>query len=131
MIGYSGAGKSTLLNQLDPTFHLATQEISKALGRGKHTTRHNELHKVAGGLVADTPGFSSLDFAHVNANELGNYVPDFLPYIGKCKFNDCIHENEPMCAVKQAHLMVCYFNACKYLFIAHEELLSSHKHVKL
>lgn len=102
LTGQSGAGKSTLLNQLDPTFHLATQEISKALGRGKHTTRHNELHKVAGGLVADTPGFSSLDFAHVNANELGNYVPDFLPYIGKCKFNDCIHENEPMCAVKQA-----------------------------
>ncbi len=102
LTGQSGAGKSTLLNQLDPTFHLATQEISKALGRGKHTTRHNELHEVAGGLVADTPGFSSLDFSHINLDELGNYVPDFKPYLGNCRFNDCIHENEPDCAIKQA-----------------------------
>ena len=102
LTGQSGAGKSTLLNQLDPTFHLATQEISKALGRGKHTTRHNELHEVAGGLVADTPGFSSLDFSHINADELGNYVLDFEPYIGTCRFNDCIHENEPNCAIKEA-----------------------------
>lgn len=102
LTGQSGAGKSTLLNQLDPTFHLATQEISKALGRGKHTTRHNELHKVAGGLVADTPGFSSLDFSHIQEDELGNYVPDFQDYLGKCRFNDCIHENEPDCAIKQA-----------------------------
>ncbi|MCR5373019.1 MAG: ribosome small subunit-dependent GTPase A, partial [Solobacterium sp.] len=60
LTGQSGAGKSTLLNKLDPSFRLKTQEISKALGRGKHTTRHNELHPVAGGYVADTPGFSSL-----------------------------------------------------------------------
>ena len=61
LTGQSGAGKSTLLNSLDPSFHLETQEISKALGRGKHTTRHNELHEVANGLVADTPGFSFLE----------------------------------------------------------------------
>lgn len=102
LTGQSGAGKSTLLNQLDPSFHLATQEISKALGRGRHTTRHNELHPVAGGLVADTPGFSSLDFSHIEADELAQYVPDFVPYIGKCRFNDCVHHNEPGCAVKQA-----------------------------
>lgn len=102
LTGQSGAGKSTLLNQLEPSFHLATQEISKALGRGRHTTRHNELHSVAGGLVADTPGFSSLDFSHIEAYELGNYVPDFVPYIGKCRFNDCIHQNEPDCAIKEA-----------------------------
>lgn len=102
LTGQSGAGKSTLLNELDPTFHLATQEISKALGRGKHTTRHNELHAVAGGLVADTPGFSSLDFSHISRYELAQYVPDFLPYIGKCRFNDCVHQNEPGCAVKEA-----------------------------
>ena len=70
LTGQSGAGKSTLLNQLDPSFHLATQEISKALGRGKHTTRHNELHPVADGLVADTPGFSSLDFSHMDIHEV-------------------------------------------------------------
>lgn len=102
LTGQSGAGKSTLINELDPEFHLATQEISKALGRGKHTTRHNELHEVCKGLVADTPGFSSLDFAHIESDELGNYVPDFVPYIGKCRFNDCIHQNEPGCAIKQA-----------------------------
>lgn len=102
LTGQSGAGKSTLLNTLEPSFHLATQEISKALGRGKHTTRHNELHSVAGGLVADTPGFSSLDFSHVSASELGSCVPDFIPYLGKCRFNDCIHQNEPGCAVKEA-----------------------------
>ena len=102
LTGQSGAGKSTLLNELDPTFHLATQEISKALGRGKHTTRHNELHPVAGGLVADTPGFSSLDFSRINARELGEDVMEFEPYIGQCRFNDCVHQNEPGCAVKEA-----------------------------
>lgn len=102
LTGQSGAGKSTLLNELEPTFHLATQEISKALGRGKHTTRHNELHPVAGGLVADTPGFSSLDFSRISARELGEDVIDFEPYIGKCRFNDCVHQNEPGCAVKEA-----------------------------
>jgi ribosome biogenesis GTPase len=102
LTGQTGAGKSTLLNELEPSFHLATQETSKALGRGKHTTRHNELHPVAGGLVADTPGFSSLDFSHIGAQELASYVPDFLPYLGQCRFNDCIHQNEPGCAVKDA-----------------------------
>lgn len=102
LTGQSGAGKSSLLNRLDPSFHLATQEISKALGRGKHTTRHTELHFVCDGLVADTPGFSSLDFSEIDKKELGQCVPDFLPYIGKCRFNDCVHQNEPGCAVKQA-----------------------------
>ena len=102
LTGQSGAGKSTLLNELDPTFHLATQEISKALGRGKHTTRHNELHSIAGGLVADTPGFSSIDFSRIKAGELAECVPDFRPYLGGCYFNDCVHQNEPGCAVKEA-----------------------------
>lgn len=102
LTGQSGAGKSTLLNQLEPSFHLETQEISKALGRGKHTTRHNELHSVAGGLVADTPGFSSLDFSHIKAEELAYDVPDFEKYLGACRFNDCVHDNEPDCCIKQA-----------------------------
>ncbi len=102
LTGQSGAGKSTLLNQLDPSFHLATQEISKALGRGKHTTRHNELHPVADGLVADTPGFSSLDFSHMDIHEVAGFVPDFQPYLTGCRFNDCIHQNEPDCAIKKA-----------------------------
>ena len=102
LTGQSGAGKSSLLNRLDPTFHLATQEISKALGRGKHTTRHTELHFVCGGLVADTPGFSSLDFSNISKQELGQCMVDFEPYSGQCRFNDCIHQNEPGCAIKQA-----------------------------
>ncbi|MEE1411080.1 MAG: ribosome small subunit-dependent GTPase A [Bulleidia sp.] len=102
LTGQSGAGKSSLLNRLDPTFQLATQEISKALGRGKHTTRHTELHFVCGGLVADTPGFSSLDFSNISKQELGQCMVDFESYIGQCRFNDCIHQNEPGCAIKQA-----------------------------
>ncbi|MBR4455354.1 MAG: ribosome small subunit-dependent GTPase A [Solobacterium sp.] len=102
LTGQSGAGKSTLLNEINPAFQLATQEISKALGRGKHTTRHSELHEVAGGLVADTPGFSSLDFSALKDLEIAESIPDFRPYIGFCRFNDCVHENEPDCAIKAA-----------------------------
>jgi ribosome biogenesis GTPase len=102
LTGQSGAGKSTLLNEINPEFHLETQAISKALGRGKHTTRHSELHEVSGGLVADTPGFSSLDFSQMKAEELAATIPDFVPYLGRCRFNDCIHENEPDCGIKEA-----------------------------
>ena len=102
LTGQSGAGKSSLLNELDPSFHLATQEISKALGRGKHTTRHSQLHPAAGGLVADTPGFSSLDFSSITKEELADCVLEFQPYLGSCRFNDCRHDQEPGCAVKEA-----------------------------
>ncbi len=101
LAGQSGVGKSSLLNKLDEKFALHTQEISKALNRGKHTTRHTELYEVCGGWLADTPGFSSLDFSNINANELATRIKDFK--IEKsCKFNDCIHLNEPGCAIKEA-----------------------------
>lgn len=99
LTGQSGAGKSSLLNRIEPGFHLQTQEISKALGRGKHTTRHCELHEVAQGWVADTPGFSSLDFSTMKIKALADCIPDFIPYTPSCKFRDCIHINEPGCAV--------------------------------
>lgn len=102
LTGQSGAGKSSLLNRIDPTFHLQTQEISKALGRGKHTTRHCELHEIAGGWVADTPGFSSLDFTSMQISQLAQSIPDFKSELFKCRFNDCIHVNEPDCAIRQA-----------------------------
>lgn len=102
LCGQSGAGKSSLLNRLDPEFRLRTQEISKALGRGKHTTRHCELHPVAGGLVADTPGFSSLDFSRLDVSDLDRRIPDFQQYLGECRFADCRHLKEPGCAVKTA-----------------------------
>ena len=102
LTGQSGAGKSSLLNRIDPSFHLQTQEISKALGRGKHTTRHCELHEIANGWVADTPGFSSLDFTSMKVDELAACIPDFKDYLYSCRFRDCIHVNEPDCAIRQA-----------------------------
>ena len=102
LTGQSGAGKSSLLNRIDPTFHLQTQEISKALGRGKHTTRHCELHEIAGGWVADTPGFSSLDFTAMNITQLAECIPDFQNVQDACRFRDCIHVNEPDCAIRAA-----------------------------
>lgn len=102
LCGQSGAGKSSLLNRLDPSFSLQTQAISKALGRGKHTTRHCQLHHVAHGLVADTPGFSSLDFTRLNLDHLDEVILDFKPYLGSCRFKDCQHLKEPDCAIKEA-----------------------------
>lgn len=99
LTGQSGAGKSSLINRLDPTFELQTQEISKALGRGKHTTRHCELHQVCGGWIADTPGFSSLDFSDLDIKSLADCILDFKSVTGQCRFRDCIHMNEPNCAV--------------------------------
>ncbi|MGM9948223.1 ribosome small subunit-dependent GTPase A [Floccifex sp.] len=102
LCGQSGAGKSSLLNRLDPEFKLQTQEISKALGRGKHTTRHCQLHKVCNGWVADTPGFSSLDFTRLDTSHLDSLILDFQPFLNQCRFKDCIHVNEPDCAIKEA-----------------------------
>ena len=100
--GQSGVGKSSFLNKLAPDFHIRTQEISKSLGRGKHTTRHVELHKVADGYVADTPGFSKLDLTIMEKAELAACLKDFEGYHGHCRFRDCLHDKEPDCAVKSA-----------------------------
>lgn len=102
LCGQSGAGKSSLLNRLDPSFQLQTQAISKALGRGRHTTRFCELHRVANGLVADTPGFSSLDFSRMDLKDLDQCIKDFAPYLHQCRFNDCRHIHEPDCAIREA-----------------------------
>lgn len=102
LAGQSGVGKSSLLNAINPKFELNTDEISKALGRGKHTTRHVELFKIENGLVADTPGFSSLDFQELNINVeiLAQAFIDFFKISSECKFRGCTHINEPKCAVK-------------------------------
>ncbi len=102
LTGQSGAGKSSLLNRIDDRLEIKTQAISKALGRGKHTTRHTQLFAINGGWVGDTPGFSSLDLENMDIHIFNHTVPDFTPYVGKCKFNDCIHINEPQCAVLEA-----------------------------
>lgn len=103
--GNTGVGKSSLLNAVDSDLALKTGETSKRLGRGKHTTRHCELFKVNGGYVADTPGFSSLDFERcerILKDELFDCFREFEPYFGKCKFSTCAHINEKGCAVCEA-----------------------------
>ncbi len=100
-MGQSGAGKSTLLNELAPHLSLETGEISKSLGRGRHTTRHVELHPLFEGLIADTPGFSSLDFPYEMTEVTLPYLfPEFVKASQNCKFRQCAHLDEPGCGVK-------------------------------
>lgn len=99
--GQSGAGKSTLLNHIDHDLGLATAEISQTLNRGKHTTRQVSLFDIEGGLVADTPGFSSIDLQNIPVEELPKLFPEFLKYSNMCQFRGCRHVNEPNCAVKE------------------------------
>lgn len=104
--GNSGVGKSSILNALDPAFQLKTGEISTALGRGRHTTRHVELFPVAGGLIADTPGFSAFDNEKggepLDKDTLDRSFREFRPYLGQCRFIGCAHIKEKGCAVLAA-----------------------------
>ncbi len=100
-MGQSGAGKSTLLNRLSPDLELAVGEISEALGRGRHTTRHVELLPLFGGWVADTPGFSSIEFLAIEAADLSKQFPEFVNASAYCKFRECRHRHEPQCEVKK------------------------------
>lgn len=100
--GASGIGKSTLLNLLFPALALATGSISEKIARGKHTTRHVELFEADGGLIADTPGFSMLDFMRfdfMKVGDLADAFPDFAPYLGRCRYTKCTHLCEDGCAV--------------------------------
>ncbi len=101
--GNSGAGKSTLLNAVDPTLDIPTAEISKKLGRGRHTTRHAQLYKLSeGGYIADTPGFSTFEtnrYDIIRKEELAGCFREFADYVEDCRFNDCAHVCEKGCAV--------------------------------
>lgn len=101
-MGQTGVGKSTLLNKIAPEMLLATQAISDKLGRGRHTTRHVELFEVHEGLIADTPGFSSLDYEIDNQPDLNAAFPEILAASFGCKFRECTHTHEPKCEVKPA-----------------------------
>ena len=103
LAGQTGAGKSSLLNAIDPNLHIQTNEISKALGRGKHTTRHVELIAFGEGYIADTPGFSKLEFVDYQADQIRYYFPDFFDLSNKCKFYECTHIHEPGCAIISAY----------------------------
>jgi ribosome biogenesis GTPase len=102
LAGQTGVGKSTLLNALKPGLNLKTQEISEALGRGKHTTRHTELYGFNQGYIVDTPGFSKIDFKIFFQDDLKRYYPDFQNVSHLCKFgSNCLHLSEPGCEVKK------------------------------
>ncbi|RCX23072.1 ribosome biogenesis GTPase [Fontibacillus phaseoli] len=101
--GQSGVGKSSLLNAMLPGLSLETSEISMKLGRGRHTTRHVELIELEnGGYVADTPGFSQLDFLELGVEELSVCFIEFRQFAEECKFRGCSHLHEPGCKVRQA-----------------------------
>ena len=100
LVGNSGVGKSTLLNKINPNLALRTQEISKALNRGKHTTTNNQMIIFNNGMFIDTPGFSSIDI-FLTPNELAYSFHDFRKYSPMCKFSNCLHINEPNCQIKK------------------------------
>jgi len=98
--GQTGAGKSSLLNKLNKNLKLETGEISKALGRGKHTTRHVELIELFKGKVLDTPGFSSISFDELDKSDIKNSFIEFSKF--SCPYQDCMHLKEKECKVKEA-----------------------------
>jgi len=99
--GQTGSGKSTLLNKLDIRLSIKTDITSKALGRGKHTTRHVELLTMYDGLVADTPGFSSMEFYGMSIQDIRDNFIEFNEYRENCKYADCMHDKEVDCAIKE------------------------------
>lgn len=103
--GNSGVGKSSVLNALCPQFGLKVGQVSEKLGRGRHTTRHVELFRVGGGLVADTPGFSAFDVEQMELipkEKLAHTFREFCPYLEQCRFVGCAHVKERGCAVREA-----------------------------
>lgn len=125
--GNTGVGKSTLLNNIFPYLELKTGEISKKLGRGKHTTRHCELFKTDNGYIADTPGFSSLEFKQIEKilkDDLPYCFREFEEYIGYCKFSTCTHTNDKGCAIIDA------VNDGKISKTRHESYISMYNEVK-
>lgn len=101
--GPSGVGKSSVMNAVQPDFMLKTGEISDKLKRGKHTTRHAEIYKLDfGGYVVDTPGFSSFELEGIKEYDLRDYYPDIQKFDSGCRFDDCLHNKEPGCVIKDA-----------------------------
>lgn len=123
--GQSGAGKSTLLNHLNIHLNLETNEISEALGRGKHTTRHTELLFIENGMVADTPGFSSLSLSMMTSMDIRDNFRDFNKYRDLCKYRDCMHDKEDNCIIKDKVeskdiLKSRYENYIKFIYEDHK-----------
>ena len=101
LTGQTGVGKSSLLNRLDSSLNLKTDEISIALGRGKHTTRAITFYELGSSLIADTPGFSSLSFIDMNKEDIRDNFIEFNKYRDECKYRDCMHIKEDNCKIKE------------------------------
>ena len=101
--GHSGVGKSTLINKLQPDLDINTKEVSETHQQGQHTTTFSELHELDfGASIIDTPGIRGFGLVELEVAELGSYFPEFFKLKSQCKFHNCIHKNEPHCAVKSA-----------------------------
>ncbi|MDD2509734.1 MAG: ribosome small subunit-dependent GTPase A [Syntrophomonas sp.] len=131
--GPSGAGKSSLLNTLIDGVSVKTQELSKKVARGKHTTRHVELYPLrSGGWIADTPGFSLIETpAAIKSSELSGHFSELGSVAGGCRFNDCLHRGEKHCAVKEAvnEGLIAPSRYKNYLYIL-EEILAKERSYK-
>lgn len=100
--GQSGVGKSSILNLIDESLNEQTNEISKALNRGKHTTRYTKLFNIENGWLADSPGFGTMDLFDMTETSVSHAFVEFFKYSTSCKYNGCLHLNEPSCRVKKA-----------------------------
>ncbi len=129
LAGPSGTGKSSLLNLLEEGAGIKTQDVSKKIGRGRHTTRHVELYPLSsGGWIADTPGFSVLDPPDMESRELSSHFPEFHSFSNECRFGDCLHYGEKDCAVKEAvkENIIAEFRYRNYLTLL-EELIKNER----
>lgn len=103
LTGHSGVGKSTIINKLDPELALKTGEISEKFNKGKHTTTFAEMHPLKfGGYIIDTPGIKEFGMVNMDKPEVSDYFKEIFTLKGQCRFNNCLHINEPDCAVLQA-----------------------------
>jgi ribosome biogenesis GTPase len=101
--GHSGVGKSTLVNALEPGLQLKTAEISEQHLQGQHTTTFAEMYDLSfGARIIDTPGIKGFGIVDMEPDEIGDYFPEFFELKSQCKFNNCLHMDEPKCAIKQA-----------------------------
>ncbi len=101
--GHSGVGKSTLVNALEPALHLKTKNISEQSKQGQHTTTFAEMYDLSfGAKIIDTPGIKGFGIVDMEKEEIGGYFPEFFKLKDQCKFNNCLHKEEPHCAIKAA-----------------------------